>query len=521
MTPNTWKIGQRVERTPGGKNGTSAGSRVERFLAMGLLFVSALLVIGWSACSGPVREAGGRSGHRVQSSRQAGGQIGVRAGHQTGGQNGQMQGGAVAGQAGGRSGGSGRRIVLRNPVFSRDLKDQTLRVDVLHRGDVRHETYALTQMVLEGPWAGSTKVLLDPDDFGAYRFEVVERATGTVLYSRGYSSLFGEWQTTDEAKHKVVELPESLRFPLPRRPFLLRLYSRKRNGKMALVQQFDLSAADRRIRRFAPMAAVEVLALHRAGDPHHKLDVAIIGDGYRRQDRAKLVADARRFAAIFLSTTPFSEHRSDINLWLVIAPSKDAGVSEPRKGLLRKTAVGLSFNTFGSPRYMMTVDHDALRRVAAHAPYDELYLMANTSRYGGGGIYNLYSTFPSDNEYSAYVFMHEFGHTFGGLGDEYYSSPVATNDMYPPGVEPWEPNLTRYLGGRLKWRSMVTPHTPLPTPPDPKRYGGVVGLFEGAGYTGKGMYRPSLDCKMFSKAHRDYCLVCRRAVERRISRYAQ
>ncbi len=402
-------------------------------------------------------------------------------------------------------------------VYADYFEDATLRLDLLHEGNSERETYRLAGLVREGPWPGSKRVLLDPDRYGLHWMTVRDKASGREICSHGYGSLFSEWQTTDEAKVKRLALQESQRIPMPRRPVRIEFSSRGKDGGFHPVAAFDFDPGDKAIRSFHRDPAVRVVALHRAGPPAVKLDILIVPDGYRRQDEAKMLADARRFAGVFLASEPFSRHRDDINIWLVTAFSKDRGVSEPRKGRLLDTAVGLSFNTFDSPRYMMTVKNAALRRIAAHAPYDQLYLMANTSRYGGGGIYNLYSTFPADNEYSEYVFIHEFGHSFGGLGDEYYSSPVSTNEMYPLGVEPWEPNLTRWMGHHLKWKP--TRGVPLPTPPDRKKYGSVVGLFEGAGYTGKGMYRPALDCKMFSKAHRPFCPVCMSAVERRISRY--
>jgi hypothetical protein len=153
-----------------------------------------------------------------------------------------------------------------------------------------------------------------------------------------------------------------------------------------------------------------------------------------------------------------------------------------------------------------------------------------------------------------YVFVHEFGHSFAGLGDEYYSSDVAYTDFYPADVEPWEPNLTALLEGRdLKWGHLVADGTPIPTPwekalydslvtvrgdldtesatydedvakIDAERsgileesaYSGKVGAFEGAGYASEGVYRPALDCRMFSKSLAPFCPVCMEAIERMI-----
>jgi hypothetical protein len=406
------------------------------------------------------------------------------------------------------------------PRFAADFVDKTLRVNVIHRGTASHETYKLESITEEGRWPGSHTVLRDPDDYGLHYFQIVEKRTGRLLFSRGYGSLFSEWQTCDEARTTSRAFSESIRFPRPRRPFVLKLHSRRKNGQLQLIQSFEIDPQKAQITPFERDPRVKPYVLHRGGPSPRCLDILIIGDGYPNTARAKLRADGKRFARVFFENAPFSKHKKEINIFLLHPPSTVDGISEPRKGIHKKTPLGLSFNALGSPRYLMTTHNRALRRWAAHAPYDQLYLMANTSRYGGGGIYNLYSTFPADNTYSEYVFIHEFGHAFGGLGDEYYTSPVATNEMYPPGVEPWEPNLTRFLRGRFKWKKWVADKIPIPTPPQSK-YGGKVGLFEGAGYTGRGMYRPALDCKMFSKAHGPFCPVCQRALSRRLTRYTQ
>lgn len=414
-----------------------------------------------------------------------------------------------------------RRAPPAPPDFARDFKDRTLRVDLVHLGTATRELYRVHGMVGEGRWPGSRTVLVDPDDWGQHRFLVREQGTGRVIFRQGYGSLFGEWQTTDEAKSKLKTFSESVRFPMPKRPFRLELYSRDRKSVYKKVASFPVDPAVMRVMPMRRDPLLKPVALHKSGPSHLKLDVLILGDGYTAKEQQKLMYDARRYARVLLTSEPFAKHKNDINIWMLPVVSAASGVTEPRKGLIRNTALGLSFNTFNSPRYLMTLANKKMREVAAHAPYDQLYLMANTSRYGGGGIYNLYSVYPSDNEYDEYVYIHEFGHSFGGLGDEYYTSPVATNEMYPVGVEPWEPNLTRFLKGRFKWKALVTAGTPLPTPADAKRYSKVVGLFEGAGYTGKGMFRPALNCKMFSKAHIGFCPVCARAVERRMTRYTR
>lgn len=393
----------------------------------------------------------------------------------------------------------------RRPVkvtFAGFFEAKTLRIDLEHRGNQRQESYQVRALVLEGPWAGSRKKRLDPYDYGAHRFEIRDAASGALLYSRGYSSLFGEWATTREAKKHTKSFSESVRIPLPKAAFELAIYTRQRSGKLARVMQTRLDPKSPRVKAWTRSPGVIAKDLHISGPLHRKLDILIIGDGYAKNNQAKFFADAKRFSRVLLENPTFGAHKDKLNLRALFAPSATSGVSEPRKGRVLNTPLGLSFNTFDSPRYLMTSQNLKLRQIAAHAPYDALYLMANTSRYGGGGIYNLYSTFPSDNEYDAYVFIHEFGHSFGGLGDEYYDSNVSYDDseFYPKGVEPWEPNLTRFLKRQIKWKALLDQGVPIPTP-NLAKYDGRVGLSEGAGYTAKGMYRPQLNCKMKGKGH--------------------
>lgn len=420
--------------------------------------------------------------------------------------------------------GPGARRVLRSgPVtFDGFFRPTTLRVDLVHRGSATTEAYRVVGLVREGVWAGSRRHLLDPFGYGAHRFEIRDAVSGALLYSRGYSSLFGEWRSTRDAKRRSRSFSESIRIPLPRRAVVLAIYSRQRSGRFARVFQKRLEGTGAGVRRWTRDPAVRVVVLHQGAPMAHAVDIAILGDGYTAREADKLLADARRFTRVLLANPTFGPHRRQINVRLVQLASPASGVSEPRKGRVLQTPLGLSFDTFSSPRYLMTEKNLALRRAAAHAPYDALYLMANTSRYGGGGIYNLYAAFPSDNEYSAYVFIHEFGHSFAGLADEYYDSSVSYDDseFYPKGVEPWEPNITRFLRGQLKWRAQISRGVPVPTPNLP-RYRGKVGLFEGAGYTAKGLYRPALDCKMKGKGHTPFCGVCARAIGRMIALYVE
>jgi hypothetical protein len=395
--------------------------------------------------------------------------------------------------------------------------ERTLRIDLHHAGDHRRERFMLDELRLEGPWPGSRTRLVDASGYGSTHAEVYEERggrRGALLYRFTYCSLFSEWQTVPEAKRRERTFSETVRLPRPLAPVRLLMKTRDRRGRMLPRFELAIDPGALEVSHERRRGGLKVHRLHGRGAPERSLDIVILGDGYRPEQLPKYREDARRFAAVLLATPPFSTLRERINLWAVESPSRESGVDEPRKGIYRDTALGMSFNTFGSSRYLMTTENKAVRDVAANAPYDAIYIMSNTSRYGGGGIYNLYASFVSDNEYDEYVLIHEFGHSFAALGDEYYSSSTAYNEMYPRGVEPWEPNLTAQARrARIKWGALIAPDTPVPTPPGDPRYAGRVGLFEGAGYSAKGLYRAAIDCKMFDKGAKPFCPVCMKAVE--------
>jgi hypothetical protein len=301
------------------------------------------------------------------------------------------------------------------------------------------------------------------------------------------------------------------------------------------------------------------------GSIDKKVDILILGDGYAKEDIEKFRKDAKHFAEQLFSYQPFKKHRSDFNVRAMEVISDDSGIDKPDQNIWKHSALGTTYNTFGSARYVLTEENKRLRDVADAAPYDFITILVNDNRYGGGGIFNLYTTCftkpaKAGQEWEMdYVYVHEFGHCFGGLGDEYYSSQVSYVDFYPKGVEPWEPNVTRTNSrDNLKWRNLTLPDTPIPTPWLKAKYDsietlrgkldrlasdyyekregfmksandilrdpqwvGVVGAFEGSGYTAKDMYRPTIDCKMFALNPVDFDPVCAAAIERMIEMYVK
>src|SRR5882672_2057291 len=439
---------------------------------------------------------------------------------------------------------------------------RTLRVDYYHAGNAKEEWFSLDRTVLEPlEWPGNPAKAIDESGLGNYLFEVREKQNGKLVYSRGFNSVFAEWRDTDEALHANRTFSESLRFPTPEGPVEVSLKAR-RGASFQEVWKTVVDPKDKFVDLARPSSPGPLVELQKTGDPAIKVDLLVMGDGYTASERGKFEKDARRFLEKLFSTSPFHEHQRDFNVWGLCPPAAESGVSRPSSGIYRRSAVGASYDTFGTERYVLTTENRTLRDVASFAPYEFIEILVNGQTYGGGGIFNQYATVAIDNLWAGYVGVHEFGHHFAGLADEYYTSDVA----YLPSAnktEPWEPNVTALLDpANLKWKDLVTAGTPVPTPWDKEefdrferdiqrqrrelrvagkpeaemdelfrkerekedamlgsqKYVGKVGAFEGANYEAKGYYRPEVDCIMFTR-HKTFCAVCRRAIERVIGMY--
>jgi hypothetical protein len=453
---------------------------------------------------------------------------------------------------------------------------QTMRLDYYHTGDAKQETFSLDRVVIEPlPWPGDLTKTIDSTNLGKYFFEVRDQRTKQVLYSRGFASIYGEWETTDEAAKIKRTFGESLRFPAPDAPVEIVLKKRDSKNEFREIWTHAIDPKDIFIDRSQQAAPAPLIAIQKMGDPATKVDLLLLGDGYTARESKKFVADARRLLDVLFATSPFKEHRRDFNVWGLCPPAHESGISRPSTGIYHDSPVGATYDAFGSERYVLTFNNHALRKVAQFAPYEFIEILANNRTYGGGGIFNLYSTVAVDNAFANYVFVHEFGHHFAGLADEYYTSDVSYNPSAER-IEPWEPNVSALrantdlpaiagnLRPLLKWKDMISPETPIPTPwnkeefekysreiqkrrakirkdklPEnvmealfreelahertmfaAEKFAGHVGAFEGANYEPKGYYRPEIDCIMFSRTDH-FCAVCRRAIERIIGLYSQ
>lgn len=397
--------------------------------------------------------------------------------------------------------------------------NKSLRLDYYHTGDKENDSYSFDELIEEPYWGGSKTNLIDTLNFGRYEFIVHDLESGKVIYSKGYSTLFNEWQTTEEAKHTTRTFSETVTFPFPIKTVKVEFYSRNRLNEPVKKFEYEIDPENYFIKseRKEQFDTVNVVS---SGDPSVKVDIVIIPDGYTQNEMEKFKSDCKRFAGYLFNCSPYKENKDKINIRGVLAPSRDSGTDIPAEDVWKNTIVNTTFYTFDLERYLMTTDNKTLRDIASNVPYDQIYILVNSDKYGGGSIYNLYSVCTSDNKYGEFVFTHEFGHGFAFLADEYYTSDVAYQDFYSLDVEPLEPNITTLVNFEAKWKNLVIGGTPIPTPSS-SEYKDKVGAFEGGGYVENGVYRPMQDCSMKSIVVDKFCPVCRQAIQTMIDFYSK
>ena len=451
-----------------------------------------------------------------------------------------------------------------NVAFDQYFTDKTMRFDYYHTGTATEEFFAADQTVSDGPWAGSRTILIDPLGLGPYLFEVTDKATNILLYSRGFASVFGEWQTIPDASEGYGTFHESVRFPWPKQAVNVIMKKRDTANLFKEIWHTSIDPASRKVNPADLIHNEKVDVIYDRGPAQEKMDIVILGDGYTAAEMEKFRKDAKRMADVLLAHEPFSGRSRDISILAIETPSTVSGINRPHPGVFKRSALSAHYGSFDSERYVLAYDNKTIRDIASAVPYEMMVILINERTYGGGGIYNLYTTVSVDNKFGEYIMVHEFGHHCGALADEYYTSSVAY-EVPKVKVEPWEPNITALFDkNNLKWKDLVEERTPVPTPwnkepfdqfgyriqqerdslraakvPEEvmealfmrqmkqedeyfavEQYRDKVGAFEGAGYLAKGLYRSQIDCIMYTR-HMQFCKVCQRSIENVIDLYSK
>jgi len=403
--------------------------------------------------------------------------------------------------------------------YDKYFTDKVLRFDFMFSGNSEKTIVYPVGLKEESLFAGSRTNLIDPFNSGNFKYEVYDEAENRLIYSKGFCTLYQEWQTTAEAKKIERSFYEAATMPYPKNKIKFKISVRERNGLFSSLYEVSIDPSDYFIRKEKPVNA-NYTRVYGNGDPEKSVDLAFIAEGYTAGEMGKFREDVKKLADALFAEAPFIEYKEKFNIWAVEAVSQESGTDVPGEKIYVNTILNSSFYTFDTDRYLTTQDIKAVNDYAAVVPHDNIIVLINSSRYGGGGVYNYYSGTTSGHALSLKVFVHEFGHGFTGLADEYYSSSVAYDEFYPLNVEPWEPNITTLVNFDSKWKGMIAKETPVPTPAEEK-YNNVTGLFEGGGYSAKGIFRPEMDCRMKSNGQKGFCSVCQKAIKEMIDYYTE
>ncbi len=450
-----------------------------------------------------------------------------------------------------------------NTVYNHYFTGETMRVDYFHTGTATEEHFSVDRILNDGAWAGSQTVLLDGLNRGLYFFKITDTLTNTLLYSRGFASVFGEWQSIGDPNWGTFS--ESVRFPWPKLPVRLTIEKRDEKNNFVPIWSTLVDPKARIVNTAVLKSPYKTFPYMENGKTSNHVDIVILGDGYTAAEMVKFHKDVKTLTDELFTVEPFKSRKSDFNVRAVETPSATSGVNKPHPGVFNRTPLSISYGAFDSERYALSYDNRTIRDVAASVPYDYMFILINERTYGGGGIFNLYSTVAADNKFSRYIFVHEFGHCFAALADEYYTSDVSYQTPAIT-VEPWEPNVTALLDpANLKWKELVKPGTPIPTPwskteydnfsfsiqkerralraanvPEAEmealferekkatlemfaknKYATATGVFEGGNYMQFGIYRSALDCIMFTRDKQEFCPACTKAISEVIDMYAK
>ena len=403
--------------------------------------------------------------------------------------------------------------------FNKYFENASLRVDYMCCGDADNINIYINEMKKQPHWGGSDVNMIDTFDYGIYQYCVFDKASKKLIYSRGFSSLFFEWQSTAEAKNITKSFYQVANMPFPKNEIIFEIYERDAKDEYQKIFSQNIDPKNYMIIREEPKPCNTTKYIYNGSSAKH-VDIAVIAEGYTAEEMDKFRADAKRCIDYMFNFPPYDKYKNKFNIWLVEAESEESGVDIPGQDIYVNSALSSTYYTFGVSRYLMQTDMKAANDYAANVPFDQLYVLVNSETYGGGGIFNYLNITAAGASLADQVFIHELGHGFIGLADEYYSSEVAYSDFYDLSLEPWEPNITTMVDFDSKWKGLMKKKTPVPTPRT-KKYENTLGVFEGGGYVSKGIYSPMQDCRMKTNEAKSFCPACQKAIIDMIKFYSE
>ena len=387
--------------------------------------------------------------------------------------------------------------------YEQYFSDSTLRLDYIFAGDVNNQQIYVDQLSKSNRWYGRKHRLSELPLAGNGQITVCDKSTGTVIYRHSFSTLFQEWLATEEAKHTRKSFENVFLVPYPKQPISIKVELRDYHDMITASLTHEVDPKDILIRQLERKEDAPYVTLQQAADTTCCMHIAYVAEGYTAEQMDQYLADCHVAMEALFEHEPFKQLRNRFNIIALLSPSHDTDVSQPGKGIWRNTALASHFDTFYSTRYLTTLHLKRLHDWLACTPYEHIIVLANTAHYGGGGIYNSYNLSYTRGKHFRPVVVHEFGHSFGGLGDEY---PYGDSDpMYFTDTEPWEPNLTTTTKKPAKWQDLID--------------AGKAGLVEGGGYLSKGVWRGQEDCRMRTNEHPVFCPVCQQALTKLIDFY--
>ena len=403
--------------------------------------------------------------------------------------------------------------------FYENFCDSTLRIDYIFSGNYSSQSIALDKLNFFRHWYGKRHNMSDIPVEGNGQINVYRHNTKELLYKNSFSTLFQEWLSYDEAKNTSKAFENVCLIPYPRDTVDVSIELKDNRHNVIASMQHSIVPNDILIRHIG--ISTPYVAIQKARDSQKCINIAFVAEGYTKDEMSIFLTDVKTATEALFEHEPFVSMRDRFNIVAVESESQESGTSKPSEGIWKKTVLGSHFDTFYSSRYLTTLNIKKLHDVLAGIPYEHIIVLVNTNEYGGGGILNSYNLSMTHHPYFKQVVVHEFGHSFAGLADE-YAYEQEQIPMYPTDVEPWEKNITTLVNFKDKWESLIKPGTPIPTPQSKKRLvQNVIGVYEGAGYSLNGVYRPTIDCRMRSNQTPEFCPACQKALRELIDFYTK